>query len=131
MNFSVGISTFYKPWFKKFVKFAQYLGNHTDLKTQIHLWERHCKFQQTGYYDFSAETFSNYITHILGNIWLDFSCWSGVNVQWIYPGSVSDSKKNLMWLAGLKKNMNSCQLKSSLSSSCQTNNPVFRSWRSY
>ena len=27
---------------------------------------RHCKFQQPGCYDFSAVTFSNYITHILG-----------------------------------------------------------------
>ena len=27
---------------------------------------QHYKFQQPGYYDFSAATFSNYITHILG-----------------------------------------------------------------
>ena len=28
---------------------------------------RHCKFQQRGYYNFSAVTFSNYITLTLGN----------------------------------------------------------------
>ena len=32
----------------------------------IYMNIQHCKFQQPGYYDFSAATFSNYITHILG-----------------------------------------------------------------
>ena len=29
---------------------------------------QHYKFQEPGYYDLSAATFSNYITHILGKI---------------------------------------------------------------
>ena len=68
MNFSAGLKSFYKLCSKKFVKFAQYLGDHTDLMIRIYLCIRHCKFQPPGYYDFSAVTFSNYITHILGNL---------------------------------------------------------------
>ena len=63
----------------------------------------------------------------------NFSNWNRVNLQWTYPVSIFDSnttEKNLMWLTGLRKNMKSCQIKSSLNSSCQKNNPVFRNWRS-
>ena len=84
----------------------------------------YCKFQQPGYYDFSAVTISNY-THA-GKHSIGISP-IGVNVKWIYPGSISDSnitEKNLMWLAGLTKNMKSCQIKGFLNSSCQKNNPV-------
>ena len=31
MNFSAGRKSFYKPCSKKFVKYDQYLGAHTDL----------------------------------------------------------------------------------------------------
>ena len=68
-------------------------------------WVPHCKFQQPDYYDFSAVTFSNY-THT-GKALVGISP-IGVNVQWIYPRSISDSnitEKNLMWLAGFRKNM--------------------------
>ena len=57
MNFSAGIRSFYKPCSKKFVKFAQYLGAHTDLVIQMYLWKRHCKFQQPYCYDFSSVAF--------------------------------------------------------------------------
>ena len=63
----------------------------------------------------------------------NFSNWNGVNLQWIYPVSIFDSnitEGNLMWLAGLRKNMKSCQIKGSLNSSYQKNNPDFRNWRS-
>ena len=68
MNFSAGPKSFYKLCSKKFVKFAQFLGAHTNLTIQIYFGVRHCKFQQPSYYDFTAVTFSNYITHILGNL---------------------------------------------------------------
>ena len=63
----------------------------------------------------------------------NFSNWNGVNLRWIYPVSMSDSnitEKNLIWLAALRKNLKSCQIKASLNSSCQKNNPEFRNWRS-
>ena len=130
MNFSGCLNSFYKPCSTKFVKFPQYLFAHADLTIWIHFRLQYCKFQQPGYYDFSAVTFSNY-THT--GTPLVRKSPTGVNVQWIYPGSISDSnisEKNLMWLAGLRKNMKLCQIKGSLNSSCQKNNPVFRNWRS-
>ena len=39
-------------------------GCHTDFLIQI----CNTKFQQPGYYDFSVVTFSNYLTHLLGNL---------------------------------------------------------------
>ena len=57
MNFSAGLSLLTKLVLKKF-----------GLSIWVPYWFidtniRHCKFQQPGYYDFNAVTFSNYITH--------------------------------------------------------------------
>ena len=124
--------TFYKPCSKT-----------SGLSIYVPYWFvnmniRHCKLQQPDCYDFSAVTSSIYITHTripektlvgISPIGIELMFFS-VNVL---PGSISDSnitEKNLMWLAGLRKNMKSCQIKGSLNSSCQKNNPVFRNWRS-
>ena len=68
MNSSAGLKSFYKPCSEKLVKFAKYLGAHTDLIIRMYFWVQHCKFQQPGYYDFSVVTFLDYITHMLGNL---------------------------------------------------------------
>ena len=55
-------------WSKVFLQtlfqkiWAQSMGAHTNLSIRKYLWVRYCKFQQPGYYDFRAVTFSNY-TH--------------------------------------------------------------------
>ena len=89
MNFSSGRRSSYKPFSKK--NLAKYLGAHIDSSIRIHLWVWHCKFQQPGYYDFGAVTFS-YYTHIEKSLVVVSP--NGVNVQWIYPGLISDSKKS-------------------------------------
>ena len=128
MNFSGGLNSFYKPCSTKFVKFAQYLFAHADLTIWIHFRLQYCKFQQPGYYDFSAVTFSNYITHILSEAFSQnfFNC-NRVNVHWIYPGLISGcniTEKNILWVAGLRKNIKSCQIKGSSIRSSQKSNPV-------
>ena len=127
MNFSAALNLFTKLVLKRL---GSVFRCHTDSSIQI----------------YNTLSFSNLFTIILVQ-WLsqiiqntywesfswNFSNWNGVNLQWIYPVSISDSnitEKNLMWLAGLRKNMKSCQIKGSLNSSCQKNNPVFRKWRS-
>ena len=66
MNFSALVQVFLQTLFKKFGLsiWVPYLFIDTDIQ--------HYKFQQPGYYDFHAVTFSNYIAHILGNLWLEF-----------------------------------------------------------
>ena len=61
MSFSAGISLFRNLVLKG-------LGSVFGFDTNV----QHYKFQQPGYYDFSAVNFSNYITHILGNPSLEF-----------------------------------------------------------
>ena len=130
MKFSAGLRSLYKNCYQKIVKFAQYLGNHTDLTIWIYLWLRHRKFQQATL--LLVQWLFLIICHIYWETFnWNFSNGNGVNVQWIHPGSISDSEKNLMWLTVLRKNGKSCQIKGSLNISCQKNNPVFRSWRSY
>ena len=86
---------------------TQYLSTHTNSTVQIYLWVQRCKIQQPGYYDFSTLTFSNYMKHTYLEI------FSGKD-----PGSMWDSittEKNLMRIAGMKKNMKWYQIKVLLS----------------
>ena len=126
MNFSAGLSLLTDLVLENL---GSVFGCHADSSIQI--WDT--KFQQPGYHDFSVATFSNYfLTHTLGweTFRWNFSSWNGVNVQRIHPDS-NITEKNLMWLAGLRKNMKSSQIKGSLNSSCLKNNPGFRNWRNY
>ena len=60
MNFSAGLSLFTNLVLKNL---GSVFGYHTgDSNIQ------HYKFEQPGYYNFSAVTFSNFITQILGNL---------------------------------------------------------------
>ena len=124
MNFSASLRSFYKPYSKKF-------GLSLWVPILIH------RYENTSRYD--TVSFSNLATMILVR-WLSQITHTGkplvgvspigVNVQWICAGSISDSnitEKNLIWLTGLRKNIKSCQINGSLNSSCQKNNPVFRS----
>ena len=61
MNFSAGLSLFTNLVLKDL---GSVFGCDADSLIRIY----NTKFQQPGYYDFSAVTFSNYITHILGNL---------------------------------------------------------------
>ena len=65
MNFSAGLSLFTNLVLKDL---GSVFGRHIDSLIRIY----NAKFQQPGYYDFSAVTFSNYVTHILGNLSLEF-----------------------------------------------------------
>ena len=62
MNFSAGSSLFRNRVLKGL---GSVFGCLTDSSIQIY---NTIKFQQPGYYDFNAVIFSNYITHILGNL---------------------------------------------------------------
>ena len=62
MKFSAGLSLFINLVLKYL---GSVFGCCTDSLIQIY---NIYKFQQPGYYDFSALTFSNYITSILGKI---------------------------------------------------------------
>ena len=61
MDFSAGLSLLTDLVLKNL---GSVFGFHTDSSTKIY----NTKFQQPGYYDFSSVTFSNYLTHILGNL---------------------------------------------------------------
>ena len=78
INFSAGLSLFHKPCPKKF-RLSIWVS-YWFMDTNI----QHFKVQRHGYYDFSAVTFSNYITYILETFSWNFSNWNGVNVQWIW-----------------------------------------------
>ena len=70
INFSAGLSYFYKPCSKKF-------GHSIWVSILTHGYKYTfgydtIGFSKPGYYNFSAVTFSNYIIHILGNLQLVF-----------------------------------------------------------
>ena len=126
MNFLAGLRSFYKPCSKWF-------GLSIWVPILIHWYEYTSGYNTVSFSNLAttntAVTFSNYINtgRRLGGI-----SPIKVNVQWIYPGSILDSnitEQKLIWLAGSKKNMKWCQIKGSLNSSCQKNNPVFQTWR--
>ena len=116
MNFAAALSLFTNLVLKHL---SSLFGCHTDSSIRI----------------YDTVSFSNLPTIILVQLlsqiiyhtyWESFS-WNfsnrnGVNLQWIYPVSIFDSnieEKNLMWLAGLRKNMKSCQFMSEKYSSFQ------------
>ena len=65
MNFSAGLSLLTDLVLKYL---GPVFGCHAD--SLIRIYDN--KFQQPGYYDFSAVTFSNHITYILGKLRLEF-----------------------------------------------------------
>ena len=127
MNFSAGLSLFTNLVLKNL---GLVFGCHADSSIRI--------YNTISFSNLAIMILVQWLSHIMQHIYWqtfswNFSNWNGVNVQWIYSRSISDSnitEKNLMWLAGLRKNMKSCQIKGSLKSSCQKNNTAFRNWRS-
>ena len=131
MYFSAGLKSSYKPCSKKF-------GLSIWVPILIHRYKYASGYDTVRFSNLATMTLVQWLSQIIYHTyWENFSWnlsdWNEVNVQWIYPGSISDSnitEKNLVWLAELRKSMKSCQRKGSLNSSCQKNDPVFRSWRS-
>ena len=124
MNFSAGLNLFTKL----LKNLGSVFGCHSDSLIRI--------YDIVSFSNLATITLVQWLSQIIKHTDLEnfsriFSNWDGVNVQWIYPGSISDSnitEKSLMWLAGLRKNVKSCQIKRSLNSLWQKNNPVFRNY---
>ena len=129
MNFSSVLRSFYKPCSKKF-------GQNIWVPILIQQYRYTFGYNIVSNRNLPTKMLVNRRSQIMWNTHTEkplvgiFSNWSGGNVSWIYPESISASsitEKTLIWLAGLRKNMKSCQIKGSLDKSCQKNNPVFGS----